>query len=99
LVALVHLGSACLAERRNDEAAAAFSRAARLAHDAASEVRVAAVLGQATALWRTAAKDEATTLVRALHEAVAHDARPGAAADAAAWLAQRGLPLAAAPSP
>jgi len=93
LLALTHLGTACLSENRNEDAAAAFARAVQIARAAPAEVRVAAALGWATALWRTGAKTEAATVVREVHATVAHDARPGAAADAAAWLAQRDLPL------
>lgn len=93
LVALTHLGSACLAENRDEEAAAAFSRAFQIARTAAPAVQVAAALGWATALWRTDAREEAAQIVREVHAAVAQDARPGAAADAAAWLALRGLSL------
>ncbi len=91
LVALTYLGTACLDENRDDEAAAAFSRAVQIAQASDPTVQVAAALGWATALWRTGAKEEAASVVRALHAAVAHDARPGPAADAAAWLAGRGL--------
>lgn len=91
LVALIYLGTACLDEKRDDEAAAAFSRAVQIARTAEPNVLVAAALGWATALWRTGAKEEATAVVRDVHAAVARDARPGAAADAAAWLAARGL--------
>jgi len=91
LVALTYLGTACLDEGRDDEAAAAFSRAVQIARTSEATVQVAAALGWATALWRTGAKEEAASVVRDLHAAVAHDARPGAAADAAAWLAGRGL--------
>lgn len=91
LVALTYLGTACLDEKRDDEAAAAFSRAVQIARTSEPNVLVAAALGWATALWRTGAKEEATAVVRDVHAAVAQDARPGAAADAAAWLAARGL--------
>ncbi len=99
LVALSYLGTACLDEDRDDEAAAAFSRAVQIARTSDPAVQVAAALGWATALWRTGAKEEATAVVRDLHAAVAHDARPGAAADAAAWLAGRGLSVEPSPEP
>jgi len=99
LLALTHLGTACLAEKRDEEAAAAFARAFQIARAAAPEVQVAAALGWATALWRTGAEEEAADIVREVHAAVAHDARPGAAADAAAWLSQRGLSLEAPAAP
>ncbi len=91
LVALTYLGTACLEQRRDDEAAAAFSRAVQIAQNSDPQAQVAAALGWATALWRTGAKQEATAVVRDVHAAVADDAYPGAAADAAAWLAGRGL--------
>ena len=94
LVALSHLGTGCLQADRNDEAAAAFDRARRLSRTSAPEIRVAATLGHATALWRTGAREEAAAVVRDLHGEVAQAARPGAAADLAAWLSQRDLPLA-----
>lgn len=93
LLALTHLGTGCLDEKRNDEAAAAFARAFQIARNGPPEVEVAAALGWATALWRTGAKEEAAELVRDVHAHVAQAARPGAAADAAAWLAQHDLPL------
>ena len=99
LLALTHLGTACLAEKRDEEAAAAFARAVQISRDAAPEVHVAAVLGWATALWRSGAQEDAAALVREVQTSVAHDARPGAAADAAAWLAQRGLTLEASAAP
>ncbi len=93
LLALTHLGTACLDEKRDDEASAAFARAFQIARTGPPEVEVAAALGWATALWRTGSKEEATELVREVHGRVAQAARPGAAADAAAWLAQHDLPL------
>lgn len=98
LVALTYLGTACLDANRDDEAAAAFSRAVQIAQSSDPAVQVASALGWATALWRTGAKEEAAVIVRELHAAVAHDARPGAAADAAAWLAKRGLSVEATPA-
>lgn len=98
LVALTYLGTACLDANRDDEAAAAFSRAVQIARASAPSVQVASALGWATALWRTGAKEEAAVVVREVHAAVAHDARPGAAADAAAWLATRGLSIEASPA-
>lgn len=93
LLALTHLGTACLDETRNDEAAAAFARAFQIAQNGPPEVEVAAALGWATALWRSGSKEEATELVREVHRHVAAAARPGAAADAAAWLALHDRPL------
>ncbi|MCR9160231.1 MAG: hypothetical protein ACE37F_27485 [Nannocystaceae bacterium] len=93
LLALTHLGTACLAESRNDEAAAAFARAFQIARSGPPEVEVAAALGWATALWRTGSEDEAAELIRDVHGRVTQAPRPGAAADAAAWLAQHGLSL------
>ncbi len=98
LVALTHLGTACLDQGRNDDAAAAFARAAEISAGASPEIQIASALGWATALWRTGAKQEAEAIAVDAQQMAARHERADATADVAAWMAARGL-APAAPAP
>ncbi|MEM6296998.1 MAG: tetratricopeptide repeat protein, partial [Myxococcota bacterium] len=94
LVALTHLGTACLQTRRDEEAAAAFARAVSVADasGASEPARAAAELSLATALWRTGAKDDARATATVAYARIAATAdAPEGAAIFAGWFDQRGL--------
>lgn len=90
VVALGHLGTACLALNRDDEAVITFERAADVAAAANMDppARAAMELAWASALWRTKERDEAA---RVAGQAFTRVAKTPDAAAFASWFVQRGL--------
>jgi tetratricopeptide (TPR) repeat protein len=95
LVALVNIGTACLALDENEEAVAAFEHADKVAKAAGVSPgrRTSAQLGLATALWRTGKRSQATTLARDVYRTLEGGDATAAVSieDVEAWLQRRHL--------